>query len=133
MFSSKFWHFVKHFVFQIFLNFWRENYILNFLFVFLFIIFVRFGEFPPPVKPLISLLYCAQVYDGPKAISTYLLEPTCAVPSDLQLPLSYYSSYRTVDVYFETDSYDEFRGFSVDYRAIEGNRRIGGPHQLTPP
>ena len=44
----------------------------------------------------------------------------CHLPDNLELPLSYFSSYRALDVYFESDSSAEDYGFSIDYRAVDG-------------
>uniref|UniRef100_A0A915DCG2 Cubilin n=1 Tax=Ditylenchus dipsaci TaxID=166011 RepID=A0A915DCG2_9BILA len=69
------------------------------------------------------------IYDGPKATSPYLLPPSCAVPEGRELPLTYFSSYRSLDVYFESDSYDEYRGFSFEYiadKAACGGKYLAG-------
>lgn len=70
----------------------------------------------------------SQVFDGPKAISPYLIAPTAAPPGGLDLPVTYQSSARLVDFYFESDSDTNFEGFVVEYKAVDSDCK-GGANQ----
>uniref|UniRef100_A0A914BUV6 Cubilin n=1 Tax=Acrobeloides nanus TaxID=290746 RepID=A0A914BUV6_9BILA len=65
------------------------------------------------------------VYDGPKAISPYLISPTASIPAGLELPVVYQSSSRLVDFYFESDSDTNFEGFVVEYQAVDSDCKGG--------
>lgn len=49
--------------------------------------------------------------------------PSCSIlttKEQNELP-TFYSSYRNVDIYFESDSFEEHRGFLMDFKATKGN------------
>ncbi|KAI6227549.1 putative cubilin [Aphelenchoides fujianensis] len=67
------------------------------------------------------------IYDGRKAVSPFLLRPTCDVPSHLELPIAYESSFDGgIEVYFETDAADAFGGFNLTYRTVHMGESCGG-------
>ncbi|KAI6170818.1 hypothetical protein M3Y97_01115000 [Aphelenchoides bicaudatus] len=61
------------------------------------------------------------IYDGPSSISPFLFKPTCELPKDMQknLPITFHSSFHTLEAYFESDHSDAYGGFELKYRSIE--------------